>query len=103
MSLLSAINQKQMSLGLFKSPGSVKHKQTAEFGVHIEKLPAEIIEKILSHLHTSDVLLNLALVSKSMNNISKNPGVHLNVSLYCTALSTSAVSFLEKAKQLREH
>jgi len=43
---------------------------------NINDLPLEIILKILSYLPTSDLLLNVACVSKSFNKLTHNPGVH---------------------------
>jgi hypothetical protein len=43
---------------------------------NIYDLPLEIILKVLSYLSTSDLLLNVACVSKSFNKLTTNPGVH---------------------------
>ena len=44
--------------------------------VNIHDLPLEIILKVLSYISTSELLLNVACVSKSFYKLTQNPGVH---------------------------
>jgi len=65
-------------------------------------LPPEILTRILSHLPTSDLLQNVALVSSYFNQLANSPKVHLNVSFSEISDETGAINFLQKAILIKE-
>ena len=67
------------------------------------ELPEEILIKILSHLSTYDLLINVAVVSKQFYSFSKNAKVHNNVSFVLNkfVFQGPVARFLKKATHLR--
>jgi len=68
----------------------------------IEDLPPEILMDILSRLTTHDLLINVASVSKYFHQLSKDPGVHLRVSLPANIDLGPAANFLRRVTKIQE-
>ena len=68
----------------------------------LKQLPTEILVQILSNLPTSDLLQNVALVSKHFNKLTKCPEVHLKVSIREKAQLKGAIVFIKRSKLMTE-
>ena len=84
----------------------MKEQETSSKSLQILDLPPEIVFKIFSLISTQDLLLNVALVSKSFHAIVKNPLVHRTVmfSPYCSGgfHKVQALKFLRKCVLMKE-
>ena len=68
----------------------------------LDMLPVELLNKILAHLSTSDLLCNVARLNKKFHEIAHSPHVHLVVTLKVGADEEQGSKFLETATQMRE-
>jgi hypothetical protein len=64
--------------------------------------PPELMINILSYVSTADVLNNVAQTSKYFNKLSKDPLVHLTVSLVFNVDPSAAAQFLTWASHIQE-
>ena len=73
-----------------------------EVGKTIIDLPPEILMNILARLSTHDLLITVANVSKYFYHLTKDPGVHIKVSLPANIDQGPAVNFLKQMSKIRE-
>ena len=67
----------------------------------LDSLPVELLNKILAHVSTSDLLCNVARVNKQFHELSKSPHVHLIVTVRPDADEEKASNFLQSATLIR--
>jgi hypothetical protein len=68
----------------------------------LRELPTEILMKIFIHMSTSDLLTNVARVSKRFYEIALDPRVHRVVSINMNWIISPAIKFLEKSNHITE-
>lgn len=71
-------------------------------GPKLDDMPPEIMMKILSHLRTQDLLVNVALVSKYFYHLVKDPQAHAKVWLPANVDLGAAAEFLKTATKIQE-